>query len=256
MTDDGARTRPLLMAGVAVASVVVVIAGLLLWRAVSSDAPPEVALGSVSPAATVDVGASPDAGADEAGAAPDTFDGVWAIDTETGSLDDASASFAGYRIQEELGDIGTNLAVGRTRNVQGSMTIAGTSATALDVTVDMASLRSDDERRDSQLASRGLETARFPTATFTLVEPILVPSVPSQGESVSATAVGDLTLHGVTQRVEVPVSAQWTGAHIEVAASLELTLADFDIEPPTGFLVLSIADTGTLELHLLFRRGA
>ena len=136
------------------------------------------------------------------------------------------------------------------------MTIAGASATALDVTVDMTSLQSDDERRDSQLASRGLETARFSTATFTLVEPLSVPSVPTQGESVSATAVGDLTLHGVTQRVEVPVSAQWTGTHIEVAASLEVALADFDIEPPTGFLVLSIADTGTLELHLLFRRAS
>jgi polyisoprenoid-binding protein YceI len=135
------------------------------------------------------------------------------------------------------------------------MTIVGTSVTALDVTVDMASLRSDDERRDSQLASRGLETARFPTATFTLVEPLALSDVPAEGESIGATAVGDLTLHGVTQRVEVPVSAQWAGEHIEVAATLDMALGDHDIEPPTGFLVLSIADTGTVELHLMFRRG-
>jgi hypothetical protein len=51
------------------------------------------------------------------------------------------------------------------------------------------------------------------------------------------------------------VSAQWAGDHIEVAATLEVALADHDIEPPTGFLVLSIADTGTVELHLMFRRG-
>jgi polyisoprenoid-binding protein YceI len=255
MTDDAARTRPLLMAGVAVASIVVIVSGLLLWRAFSGDEPAEVALGSLSPAVNEEAGASPSATTDGGATSPDTFDGTWAIDTETGSLDDASASFAGYRIEEELGGIGANIAVGRTRNVQGSMTIAGTSATDLTVTVDMTSLQSDDERRDGQLASRGLETSRFPTATFTLVEPISVPSVPAPGDSVSATAVGDLTLHGVTQRVEVPVDAQWTGEHIEVAASLEIALADYDIEPPTGFLVLSIADTGTLELHLLFRNG-
>jgi hypothetical protein len=36
---------------------------------------------------------------------------------------------------------------------------------------------------------------------------------------------------------------------------LRRALADHDIEPPTGFLVLSIADTGTVELHLLFARA-
>ena len=252
---DEERTSPVLMAGLGVATLVVFVAGFLVWRALTSDAPPEVALGTSAPLPSAPgQAASPDdasGGSDGAG----SFDGTWTIDSEVGSLDDGTSSFAGYRIEEELGGVGTNTAVGRTENVQGSMTIAGTSVTALDVTVDMASLRSDDERRDSQLASRGLETARFPTATFTLAEPIEIAEVPSDGASIAATAIGDLTLHGVTQRVEVPVDARWTGDHIEVAASLEVALADHDIEPPTGFLVLSIADTGTVELHLLFRRG-
>jgi polyisoprenoid-binding protein YceI len=252
MADD-ARTRPILMAGIAVASIVVIAAGLLVWRALSGDAPPEVALVSVLPATTDQPAASPD---DTGGTtAPTAFDGAWTIDAQTGTLDDGSSTFAGYRIDEELGGIGANTAVGRTQGVQGSMTIAGTSVTTLSVTVDMASLRSDDERRDGQLASRGLETSRFPSATFELVEPIALGSAPAEGETTAATAVGDLTLHGVTQRVEVPVDAQWTGEHIEVAASLEVALADYDIEPPTGFLVLSIADTGTIELHLLFRKA-
>jgi polyisoprenoid-binding protein YceI len=76
--------------------------------------------------------------------------------------------------------------------------------------------------------------------------------VPQAGEPVSTTAVGDLTVHGVTRQVEVPVQAQWTGSRIEVVASLDVALADYGITPPTGFLVLSIADVGTVELHLLF----
>jgi polyisoprenoid-binding protein YceI len=253
MPSDDQRTNPILIAGLGVAAVVLFLAVFLVVRAVSGKEPAEVALASV-PAATNDGSVTSPADAGTA-TTPTSFDGSWTIDTSTGSLDDGSATFAGYRIDEELGGIGTNTAVGRTQNVQGTMTIAGTSVTQLSVTVDMASLRSDDERRDGQLASRGLETARFPTATFDLVEPITLEAAPEQGGSVSATAVGDLTLHGVTQRVEVPVDAQWTGEHIEVAGSLDIALADHDIEPPTGFLVLSIEDTGTVELHLLFRRG-
>lgn len=71
----------------------------------------------------------------------------------------------------------------------------------------------------------------------------------------TADAVGELTVHGVTKDVIVPVEARWTGEQIEVVASFDVRLADFDIEPPTGFLVLSVADQGTIELHLLFDRG-
>jgi polyisoprenoid-binding protein YceI len=248
-----ARTRPLLMAGIAVASLVAIGTGLLLWRAFTGDEPAEVALGSILPAPT-DAPGSAETDGDPAGT-PGSFDGTWTVDTEAGSLEDGTATFAGYRIEEELGGIGANTAVGRTQEVDGTMIVAGTTATELTVTVDMTTLRSDDERRDSQLATRGLETARFPTATFVLTEPIVLDEIPEEGESISTTAVGELTLHGVTQTVEVDVDAQWTGEHIEVAATLDVALADYDIEPPTGFLVLSIADTGTIELHLLFERG-
>ena len=33
----------------------------------------------------------------------------------------------------------------------------------------------------------------------------------------------------------------------------DVALTDYSIEAPTGFLVLSIANTGTIELHVLFR---
>jgi hypothetical protein len=72
---------------------------------------------------------------------------------------------------------------------------------------------------------------------------------------VTAEATGELTTHGVTREVTVPVEARWTGDVIEVVASFDFAIADSEIEPPTGFLVLSVADQGTLELHLLFARA-
>jgi polyisoprenoid-binding protein YceI len=223
-------------------AVLAVAAGGLAWRFIGGDEPAEVALSSPSSGATVS--AAPSEGSD----------GTWTVDTAATTADGVTP-FAGYRIEEELGGIGANTAVGQTSGVSGSMAIEGTQVTSLDVTVDMTTLVSDDDRRDGQLSQRGLETAAFPTATFTLTEPIDVGSEPGTGEVVEATATGDLTLHGVTNTVEVPVQARWNGSHIEVVASFDVALADYAIEPPVGFLVLSIADTGTVEMQLLFGQG-
>jgi polyisoprenoid-binding protein YceI len=229
----------------AVAVAFVLVGGAVFAATVfSGETPPEAALSSSSLS-------SPSAALSDASSAGG-FDGTWTIDAASGSLADGTSTFAGYRIDEELANVGANTAVGRTQNVTGTMTIEGTEVTELEVVVDTTSLRSDDDRRDGQLAERGLETTAFPTATFTITSPIDVGAVPQAGEPVSTTAVGDLTVHGVTRQVEVPVQAQWTGSRIEVVASLDVALADYGITPPTGFLVLSIADVGTVELHLLF----
>lgn len=132
------------------------------------------------------------------------------------------------------------------------MVVDGTSITSLSVEVDMTTLRSDEEGRDQRLVSRGLETGLYPTATFELTEPITFEEAPAQGETVTAEATGELTLHGVTREVTVPVEARWDRDTIEVVASFDVALAQYEIEPPTGFLVLSVADTGTVELYLLF----
>lgn len=237
------RKRIAIGAGVLVAIVAVgVVVGTRLF---GGEAPAPAALSSPS--------ASPDDDATSPAAGAGSVDGTWTIDAERGSLADGTSTFAGYRIEEQLANIGTNTAVGRTQDVSGEMTIDGTAITSLSVEVDMTTLRSDDDRRDDQLSMRGLETTAFPTATFELTEPIEVGSVPAEGETVEAEATGELTVHGVTRPVTAPIEAVWTGDAIEAVASFDVALADHEIEPPTGFLVLSIADRGTVELHLLFR---
>jgi polyisoprenoid-binding protein YceI len=222
-------------------------AGFAFWQAFGGDAPPPVALTTPSPSL-------PSGSAAGSGTSGD-LDGTWAIDSTSGSLADGSSTYGGYRVQEQVSGIGANTAVGRTQSVSGSMTIHGTSITALEVTVDMTTLVSDRPQRDDQLRERGLETDRFPTATFTLTQPIEVGSRPQDGETIELAAVGDLMLHGVTKQVSVPIRAEITGDHIQAIASFEVALADYDIDPPTGVLILSIADTGTIELHLLLHKA-
>jgi len=237
--------------------VVVALAAVGIWYFVlRSDAPPPVSLDSavesVTDSTTTTAG-SPEGGSTTTAAAPTTaasagLDGDWAIDT--------TASFAGYRVKEELASIGFTEAVGRTSDLTGGLTIAGTTLTAVVVEVDMTTLQSESSRRDGALDSRGLETGTFPTATFVLTEPIDLGSVPAVGEPVAADAVGDLTLHGVTKTVAIPLEAQLVDdGTIVVVGSLEVAFADYGIEAPTGFSVLDIEDPGTLELQIAFVRG-
>jgi polyisoprenoid-binding protein YceI len=233
--------------GVAAGVLAVLAAGAILAVLVfGGDPPPPAALSSITPSS----------GPTTAGGGPrPDLDGTWTIDASSGSLADGTSSFAGYRIRETVAGHGADTVVGRTQGVTGSMTVDGTTIAALDVTVDMTSVRSDQSRRDEVLRDDGLQTDRFPTATFSLTEPIHVATVPPPGQVVEVTAVGELTLPGETNAVEVPIQARRTGDTIEAVAQIEVSLADYGIVPPTGVLVLSIADTGTIELHLLFVRA-
>jgi polyisoprenoid-binding protein YceI len=135
------------------------------------------------------------------------------------------------------------------------MTVASGKVTGVDVEVDLRTLDSDSDRRDGALRTRGLESERFPTATFALTEPVTLPPALGDGERASASATGDLTIHGVTNRVTIVLQAELRGDRTVVVGSAPVTLADYGIDPPTGFSVLSISDDGTFEFQLFFARA-
>ena len=163
-------------------------------------------------------------------------------------------SFVGYRIQEELARIGSTTAVGRTSDVEGTLEFDGASVTTVAVTANLQTLASDDSRRDGQLRRQALETNTYPEASFTLAEPIAIEGDPADGETISATAVGDLALHGVTRRVEIPLEGRLVDGQVVVVGSLEVLLADYGIDRPTAPLVLSVSEQATVEMQLVFRK--
>ena len=132
------------------------------------------------------------------------------------------------------------------------MTLQGTEVSAATITADLTALESNDNRRDGQLSHQGIETSSFPTATFTLTSPIDLGSIPADGTQVKVTAKGQLTLHGVTKDVEIPMTAQISGDVIEVAGSLPIAFPDYGIQAPTSFAVLSVDDHGTMEFQVFF----
>ena len=165
------------------------------------------------------------------------------------------SSFAGYRVEEELARIGATTAVGRSTVLTGSLVFDGAAITEVVIEVDLTALTSDDSRRDGALRRQALETNTYPTTTFTLTEPIPIDAVPAEGVALSVTATGDLTLHGVTREVQIPMEGQLVGDRVAVVGSLEIIFADYDMDPPSAFIVLEVDDHGIMEFQLVFERG-
>jgi polyisoprenoid-binding protein YceI len=210
---------------------------------------------AVTPTATATPGESSAPAASAPGTSSGDLAGTWTVDTSIGSFADFSGSFVGYRIQEELAGVGAQEAVGRTPAVSGTLALAGTTLTAAEITADLSSLVSDDDRRDGQLRRQSLETDQFPSASFTLDSPVELGTLPAEGQSVHVDAAGTMNLHGQEKAVTIGLEATLSGGVLTVTGSLPIVLADYGIAKPSSFIVLSVAGEGTMELQLHFRHG-
>ncbi len=186
----------------------------------------------------------------------DDVSGDWTVDTSIGefSFENSTGTYVGFRIGEELATVGRTEAVGRTPEVTGTVSIDGQTVTAASIEADMTALTTDISRRDGA-ARRALETGTFPTATFVLTEPIDLGADPTSGEAVSATAVGDLTIHGVTNPVEVAIEAQLVGDTIAIVGTTDVVFADYGVTTPSAAIVISLNDFGIIEFQLFLTRS-
>lgn len=182
------------------------------------------------------------------GTVPASADGTWKLTSDP-------ANFAGYFIKEVFaGEAITKDARGRTPSVTGSFSLKGTTIDKADFTVDMTTLKSDRSPRDGFMRRSGLETDTFKTATFTLTEPITLPSAPALNTQFDVKAKGNITIHGVTKPATFTFQAGWTGAEIKVVGTAPIVLADFGITQ-LQMGPATIQDHGEVEVDLRFAQG-
>jgi polyisoprenoid-binding protein YceI len=94
----------------------------------------------------------------------------------------------------------------------------------------------------------------FPTSTFTLTSPIDFGAVPAEGQEITATATGDLTLRGVTKSVTFELTAKLQNGKIGVLGNIPVLFSDYGIPNPS-FATISTDDNGTLEFILVFEQA-
>ena len=191
--------------------------------------------------------------ADATSAPADADAGSGAASGVEGTWNATDASVLRYRVTESINGFDTE-GVGETNAITGALTIEGTSVTTADFTVDMTTFQSDESRRDGQFNGRIMAVDEFPTGTFVLTAPIELGSIPAEGEQITATATGDLTLRGTTKSVTFDVTAQLENGKIGVLGSIPVLFADYNIPNPS-FATISTEDNGTLEFILVFEQG-
>jgi len=218
--------------GVPALLVVLVAGGVFVYINFINDPAPKLKLSTVT--------TNPDTSSTTATDA--TIDGEWTV---------KSGSTVQYRVPEILFGQTTE-GVGSTTAVTGTMTIAGTSVDAAEFTADLTQVTSDQSNRDRQFQDRIMDTANFPDATFELTEPIDLGTVPANGEQITVSATGELTLRGETKAVTFDIVAQRNGADIEVNGTIPIVFADYGIPNPSAGPA-EVGDTGDLEFLITFQ---
>ena len=159
---------------------------------------------------------------------------------------------ARYRVREQLVGLDfPNDAVGKTSQVTGAIVIGPDGRIVREgssFTVDLASIRSDNDRRDGYVRRNTLQTDSFPKAVFVPTGATGLPAtLPATGE-IAFQLGGDLTIHGVTKPItwDVKATRAASGA-VTGTATTSFKFGDFNMSLPRAARVLSVDDRITLE---------
>jgi polyisoprenoid-binding protein YceI len=219
---------------------VAVVAALLFvyFGLMSNDSPEEFSLeGSTNNSA-----AAPPAG---------ELAGTWTL----------SGGEAGYRVREKLANLPAQSdAVGRTSAITGQVTISEESgayrANNANFTVDVSKLKSDESRRDNRIRTNGLETDKYPRATFAVAGPTDIPKDAVDGQVTTLQAEGDMTMHGVTKKVSIPLQVQRNGNQIRIVGNYDFAWDDFGMTPPNVAGFVSVTGNPKLEFDVTMAKQA
>lgn len=205
------------MAGIVLALVVIVVAASLLYmsRFASAVNPPHKAPGAAIVTPTTSVSS----------ANLQTFQIVSAQTT------------ASYSVYEDLiiQSKPNNDAIGTTHSVTGSFSIkrgASPLVEGMKITVDLSTLQTDSAMRDRYVRQNTLQTDIYPDATFVSVSTQGLPSTYTDGQTVQFQLIGNLTMHGKTNKEVFAVQGQIVGSTITGKATSTIYMTDFGITPP------------------------
>ena len=239
------QTKRSLLLTLAAAVVVLAVAAFALVYFVlfPTSSPPKFALAATTsavPAAPAKTGSST------------LLAGDWTI---------AAGSEAGYRVREKLAFLpAQSQAVGRTSAITGAATFSGSNSrlkvTKAAFVIDVSTLKSDKSMRDEKIHTIGLESDRYPKASFTLSEPVPLPASALAGSVVSVPATGALTIHGITKTKTIPLSMRVSTSRIEVVGSITFPWDEFGMTAPSVGGFVNVTNSATMEFDLKLDRQA
>jgi polyisoprenoid-binding protein YceI len=135
-------------------------------------------------------------------------------------------------------------------DVQGdSSSIADTGRVSL--VIDAASYKSDSEGRDKDVKENALEVQKYPTISF---QGSQFPSIQKNGDRAAELQVlGQLTLHGVTKDIVLPLSARIDGQGRFIAdGSYTFKFEEYGVKRPSKMMgLMTTGDEATINFHVV-----
>lgn len=165
----------------------------------------------------------------------------------------SSGSAAGFRIQESAFGV-SNVVVGRTSAVTGSVVITGNEVTSANFRIDLSALRVGGKVQPQFATS--LDTSAHPTASITLTAPVRLTPGFATGGKIQAKAAARLAMKGTSRPVTVTFSARRSGPALQAAGTIPVEFSRWGIKGPAGFgFLASLADHGSAEFLLVLHRS-
>ncbi len=148
---------------------------------------------------------------------------------------DAAQSEVRYEVNETFFQ-GNRLAtaIGRTKGVAGQIQVnfAEPAKSVIgEIVIDISQFQSDEGRRDNFIRNNGLESAKYPQATFKTTSIAGLPATVNVGDEVSFTISGDLTVKQTTKPVTWQVKLKVTDQGLSGTASTQIKMSDFGVGP-------------------------
>jgi polyisoprenoid-binding protein YceI len=166
-------------------------------------------------------------------------------------------SGAAYFADEQLASLPLpSTAKGATNDIEGEFHVSE-DGYALDpsgtsqFTVDLTTLTSDEDRRDNRVQNDALQTAQYPTATFTATSVSGIDTGLALDQEHAFQLTGILDLHGVQKEITWDVEARRQGNVMTALATVTFLYADFNITPPNIGGFVSVEDDVTLQVQIV-----
>jgi polyisoprenoid-binding protein YceI len=128
---------------------------------------------------------------------------------------------------------------GKTSDVTGTIVAdpASPSASSVQIAINVDSLDTGVSLRNKEMRERYLQTDKFGTATFKSVS-VTGPASLAPNQPAEISVAGDLTLHGVTKRMTIPVRVVLIpDGRIHATTNFKIHMPEFGISVPHTILV-------------------
>ncbi|MEO8076106.1 MAG: YceI family protein, partial [Acidobacteriota bacterium] len=182
--------------------------------------------------------------------------------TKPAKLEIADGTKARYKVREQLAGINfPSDAVGTTESVTGTIVInpdGSIDAAKSKLTVDLRTLKSDQQMRDGFVQGRTLETDKFPLIEFVPRRAVGLPVPLPAGMQAQAgfQLIGDMTLHGVTKETTWNVVATFGNDQVAGRATTTVLFPTFNMTKPSLARLMSVDDKIELEIEFRCKRTA